>query len=187
MNEAMNQAMHQAGIQADAFILGNVKLHQRFSLATEILAALMNDAQPVSMTALQKRTGQPARELARLCSLLWQTRMITPAPAAAGWTLLKPDHAYTLEDVFRSVMENMPGPAQMQDMASPKRTPETPRTRLALDAFIGQATMAVNQSLSRHLRQYPLERLRDASGDFPICHTSRYDAGCKLAHASRQT
>ncbi len=184
----MNQAGSQAGSQADACILGNFKLHQQFSLATEILATLMNEAQPVSMTALQKRTGQPARELARSCSMLWQTRMIAPAPGGQGWALLKPGHAPTLEDVFRSVMAgSVPSLMGMHDRATPKRTSEAPRMRLAIDAFIGQATLAINQSLSRQLRQYPLQRLRNAGSDFPVFNASRYDAGCELAQASRQT
>jgi hypothetical protein len=168
----------------DATIFGNRKLHQQFCLATEIITVLMHHApQPVAMASLTTLTGQASRELIRMCSRLWQTRLIVPAVNGEGWTLPALGQAQTLGDVFRSVMHSTSlhlRDTRIDTLASMPMP-------LAIEIFIGQAVITLNQSVYQLLRQYPLERLRNTGPVPAICNTARYDAGPELALASTQT
>lgn len=164
----------------DAAIFGNSKLHQEFCLATQILAVLMHHApQPVAMASLTTLTGQASRELIRICSRLWQTRLIVPAANGEGWMLPASAQAQTLEDVFRSVMHR-PSP-HLPDTSNDM--PVSMPVSAALEIFIGQAAITVNQAVYQLLRQYPLERLRNTGPVPAMRNTARYDAGSELAHA----
>jgi DNA-binding IscR family transcriptional regulator len=171
---------------ADEYILGNGALHLQFCLATEILAALVAHApHPVSTPALEKLTGHPVKELARICSGLWQSMLITPNSAGEGWVLINPAHRITLEDVFRSVVESQ----QPRSAAKSPIGARTVRTRPDVELFVGQATIAINQSVFRHLRQYSFDRLRGPSltltpAGFHSKNTTRYDADSELALTS---
>ena len=171
---------------ADEFILGSGSLHLQFCLATEILAALVAHApHPVSTPALEKLTGHPAKDLARICSSLWQSMLISPNSSGEGWILINPAHKITLEDVFRSVVESQ----QPRSGAKSPLGTRTARMRPDVELFVGQATMAINQSVFRHLRQYSLDRLRGPSvmltpAGAHFTNTTRYDADSELALTS---
>ena len=157
---------------ADEYLLGNPILHHQFCQATEILAVLVSQApHPVGMAALERFTRCTAKELAPLCSSLWQTMLITPNADGEGWVLIAPAHRLTLEDVFRCVVERQ------------KARPPKPLLRLRpdVDTFVSQATITINQSVFRMLRQFPLSRLRfDGSGSSGFnphfLSTTGYDA-----------
>ena len=171
---------------ADDYILGNASLHFEFCLATEILAALVAHApHPVSMSVLENLTGHPSKDLARMCSSLWQSILITPNSSGEGWVLINPAYRITLEDVFRSVVEGQ------QSRAGSMINSAARASRLSSDVevFVGQATIAINQSVFRHLRQFPLDRLRGPSVMLtpPGSHflnATRYDADSELALTS---
>ena len=167
---------------SDDYILGSTTLHVQFCLATEILAALVAHAPyPVSTPVLEKLTGHPSKDLARLCSSLWQSMLISPNSSGEGWILINPAHRMTLEDVFRSVVESQ----QPRSSAKSQVSGRNARLRPDVELLVGQATIAINQSVFRHLRQYSLDRLRGPSGSltppgFQFKHMTRYDADSEL-------
>jgi len=144
----------------DNCILGNGALHDRFRLATEILGALVSHApRPLSMAQLAEHTGRPAKELVKLCGSLWRALLMRPdSTVRDGWVLAGRPSAVTLEDVFRCVVDMPSGRAKVAPKASP-----ADRTHHDVDLLVMQATMAINQSVFQHLRQFPLDRLRSSA------------------------
>jgi DNA-binding IscR family transcriptional regulator len=152
-------------ITADDYILGNGALHDRFRVTTEILGALVSSSpHSLSMAQLQNYTGRPAKELAKLCSALWRSMLTKPDTKARGnWVLACAPSSVTLEDVFRCVIANQPQPAK-----SIITTPvESDQRHHDIDLLVMQATMAINQSVFKHLRQFSLDRLKVSAAAKP--------------------
>lgn len=167
---------------ADDYILGNGALHQRFRLATEIVGALASHA-PRSLTQaeLERHTGHPAKDVAKLCMQLARTDVLRVAPGQQdAWLLAAPASALTLEDVFRCVLD-------MQG-ARGKPAARTGQQRVShdIDLLMMQATMAINQSVFKHLRQFSLDRLKARASSVASLGAlrlsrSRYDESPDLA------
>jgi DNA-binding IscR family transcriptional regulator len=152
-------------ITADDYILGNGALHDRFRVTTEILGALVSSApRPVSMAQLQSYTGRPAKELAKLCSALWRSMLTQPdANVRGSWTLACAPSTVTLEDVFRCVIANQPQVTKPAIVTSA----ENDQRHHDIDLLVMQATMAINQSVFKHLRQFSLDRLKVSAAAKP--------------------
>lgn len=148
----------------DQYILGNSVLHERFRLATEILGALAGHApQPLTIAQLAEHTGCDAKELGKLCGCLWRAMLMRPDTTMRdGWVLASPAATMTLEDVFRCVLET-----QARRGQSPVAAPAgADRTHHDVDLLVTQATMAINQSVFQHLRQFSLGRIKTRSSKF---------------------
>lgn len=147
-------------ITVDDYILGNGVLHDRFCITTEILVALVSSApRPLSMAQLQSYTGRPARELAKLCGALWRAMLTQPDTNARGsWVLACAPSTVTLEDVFRCVIADQP------QIVKPE---PADRRHHDIDLLVMQATMAINQSVFKHLRQFSLDRLKISAAAKP--------------------
>ncbi len=143
---------------ADDCILGNGALHDRFLLATEILTALVSSAPcPLSFAQLESDTGHPLTALEQSCAGLLGTQMIQEHADMPGhWVLACDPARVTLEDVFRCVLVQQASPRRL--FAVRRRNPQ--RRYHDVDLLITQATIAINQSVFQHLRQFPLERLK---------------------------
>jgi DNA-binding IscR family transcriptional regulator len=167
-------------ITADDYILGNGALHERFRLTTEILSALVSCA-PRSLTIaqLQTYTGRPAKELAKLCSALWRAMLTKPDKDVRGsWTLACTPSAVTLEDVFRCVIADQPQSAKQAAAlaANPAKADDMDKRQYDIDLLVSQATMAINQSVFRQLRQFSLDRLKvSAAAKPPSRRQNKYD------------
>lgn len=144
-------------IAADDYILGNGVLHDRFRVTTEILVALVSSSpRSLSLEQLQVYTGRPAKELAKLCAALWRAMLTRPDEQVRGsWVLACAPNVVTLEDVFRCVIADQP-----QVVKLTPATNDDDRCHHDIDLLVTQATMAVNQSVFRHLRQFSLDRLK---------------------------
>ncbi len=155
-------------ITADDYILGNGALHERFRLTTEILGALVSCApRSLTMAQLQSYTGRPAKELAKLCSALWRAMLTKPDKDVQGsWTLACSPNAVTLEDVFRCVIATQPQPGKTTTMPAAKAD-EMDQRQHDIDLLVSQATMAINQSVFKHLRQFSLDRLKVSAAAKP--------------------
>jgi DNA-binding IscR family transcriptional regulator len=161
---------------ANDFILGSGMLYQRFRLATEILCALSSAApRPLTMGDLIARTGGSDKQVARVCSGLERAALLRPATGAEGCLLALPASAITLEDIFRCALD-MQAPRGRGASAKESGMPGATRD---LDLLLMQATMAINQSVFRHLRQFSLDRLKTRTSPVTFgalrLSRSRYD------------
>lgn len=149
-------------VTVDDYILGDVVLHERFRLTTEILGLLVSNAPlPVSMEHIEAHTGYSSKVLAKACASLWRAMLMRPDDRLRNsWTLVGEPSAVTLEDVFRCVI------AQPENgkIAIAKADDTDPAHR-DVDLLLMQATMAINQSVFKHLRQFSLDRLRVVAND----------------------
>ncbi len=152
-------------ITADDYILGNGALHDRFRVTTEILGALVSCApRSLSIAQLQSYTGRPTKELAKLCSALWRSMLTQPDTKMRGnWMLACAPNTVTLEDVFRCVIANQPQPAKPTIVSSV----EQDQRHHDIDLLVMQATMTINQSVFKHLRQFSLDRLKVSAAAKP--------------------
>jgi DNA-binding IscR family transcriptional regulator len=153
-------------ITVDDYILGNGALHERFRLTTEILGALVSCApRSLSMAQLESYTGQPTKELSKLCGMLWRAMLTKPDKDVRGsWTLACSPSAVTLEDVFRCVVANQPHNTRPGSAA---KLEERDRRQHDIDLLVSQATMAINQSVFKQLRQFSLDRLKVSAAAKP--------------------
>ena len=142
----------------DDFLFADVLMDQKFRITTEILEQFVsNPSQELSSARLAEHTGRTVREVNQVCKKLQLVGLVEPVkPAARGWKLECDPNTITLEDVYRGVIaEAMPAADPAQDgvrSADPARS---------VDLLIMQATMEVNQSIFRHLRQFSLGRPRN--------------------------
>lgn len=149
---------------ADSYIFGNSALHRRFCLITEILGKFVSNApRTVSIEELTASTALPANELVKLCTDLWRSELVRPIPHRSGsWELSCEPSIVTLEDVYRCAIAERP------HRTRPPKSGESAATAPGslhhdVDLLIMQATMAINQSVFRHLRQFSLDRLKVAT------------------------
>jgi DNA-binding IscR family transcriptional regulator len=151
----------------DDYILGNDALHDRFRVTTQIVGkALSNAPNPVTIPQLKNLTGRSTKELARLCNRLSQAGLLESVTQKQDeWRLACDPGETTLEDVFRCILtEQFDSSKQMNT----KRN-HIHRSYRDVDLLIMQVSIAINQSVFKHLRQFTLERLKlSVSGVFPF-------------------
>lgn len=159
----------------DDFIFGNGALHERFRFTTQVLAVLVACApRSVSIAQIQKYIPRAARDIEQVCDGLREPMLVQPDTDMRGnWHLACDPSAVTLEDVFRFVISLYSGrtvkPGREADAAD--------QLTLGVDLLVMQATMAVNQSVYKQLRQFSLDRLRvSASAKPPISKQAVRDA-----------
>lgn len=171
-------------VPADNFILGNGVLHDRFRLATQILAAAAFHA-PCTMAQVdfEHHTGREKKEVSKICGLLERAGLLN-AEGDARWTLAYPPNMITLEDVFRSVLDGQSSRSKAVRVGSAECKSHD------VELLMMQATMEINQSVYRLLRRFSLDRLKPrassasalASFGSHVFSHSRYDDGHDLAH-----
>lgn len=144
---------------SDDFLFADVLMDQKFRFTTEILEQFVsNPSQELSAARLAEHTGRTAREVNQVCKKLQLIGLVEPVkPATKGWKLVCDPNTITLEDVYRGVIANAeaapaPGVPEQYRAMDPARS---------VDLLIMQATMEVNQSIFRHLRQFSLGRPRN--------------------------
>lgn len=143
-------------LNIDDYILGNGALHDRFCASTEVLAKVVSSTpRPVTLKQLEQCTGRALAELEPLCGNLARAGLLRMHDSERdGWVLARRAGEATLEDVFRCVVGAQPvAPRTLTRDAAGQAQPE-------VDLLVMQATMAINQSVFRHLRQFPLDRLK---------------------------
>ena len=146
-------------------IFGNGAFHERFRVTTQVLAMLVASApRAVGIGQLQKTLQRPAREVGRICEGLQDLGLLAPDPAVRGsWALACQPNEVTLDDVYRFVLSTQ------AERAPPDDERFEPLEQLLADAdlLVTQAAMAVNQEISRKLRQFTLDRLRSSAAAKP--------------------
>ncbi|HEY0844646.1 MAG TPA: Rrf2 family transcriptional regulator [Noviherbaspirillum sp.] len=141
----------------DPYLLGNAALYARLSLVTEVLGKFVSAAPcAVDVAQLEKQTGRSPRELQKVCAMLCREGLLQVQPKQTHqWVLACEASLVTLEDVFRCVM------AEKRARDRARNAPgETDAPRREVDLLLMQATMGIQQSVFRHLRQFSLDRLK---------------------------
>lgn len=144
-------------LNIDDYILGNGALHARFCANTEILAKVVSAApRPVTVRQMAQGGERSLAELEALCASLARAGLLRRHDSERdSWVLARRAGDATLEDVFRSVLEDQPGTRRV---AARHIGADPVQPEVAL--LVMQATMAINQIVFRHLRQFPLDRLK---------------------------
>ena len=140
---------------SDEFLFADFLMDQKFRITTEILELFVNNpSQDLSIAYLVEYTGHTTREVTQICRKLQIAGLVQPAKTSSKvWMLVCDPSSITLEDVYRGMIAN-PQPAQAP------ANPDADRAR-SVDLLIMQATMEVNQSIFKHLRQFSLGRPRN--------------------------
>lgn len=156
----------------DEFILGDVLMHGKFQVAVEILERFVSVApRSISMAQLADATGGSPRAIAQLCKSLHSAGLIQHAEhRTKEWALARDAGTITLEDVFRCVTA---APTRQQRAAG-----EDYSFTKNVDLLIMQATIAINQSIFKHLRQFPLNRLKKTGFGKPPPLMKTFQMGC---------
>ncbi len=145
---------------SDNFLFADVLMDQKFRVTTEILEQFVsNPSQELSAARLAEYTGRSVREVNQVCKKLQIVGLVVPIkPATRGWKLVCDPNTITLEDVYRGVIAEAAVVPEQQGTADVDRAMDPARS---VDLLIMQATMEVNQSIFRHLRQFSLGRPRN--------------------------
>lgn len=163
----------------DQFIIGDDASYARLCLITDVLGKFVSCAsRAVGMAQLRRHTGRAPQELHRLCAMLCGAQLLRPDPAQRGsWRLACEASQVTLEDVFRCVLAERTARAKPKAALQSADEPNaTSRREIAL--LMMQATMGINQSVYRHLRQFSLDRLKVTAASVRPAHTrARFTAG----------
>lgn len=140
---------------SDEFLFADFLMDQKFRITTEILELFVsNPSQDLSIAYLVEYTGHTTREVTQICRKLQIAGLVQPAKNSSKvWMLVCDPSSITLEDVYRGMIAN---PQPTQNPANP----DVDRAR-SVDLLIMQATMEVNQSIFKHLRQFSLGRPRN--------------------------
>lgn len=140
---------------SDEFLFADFLMDQKFRITTEILELFVsNPSQDLSIAYLVEYTGHTTREVTQICRKLQIAGLVQPAKNSSKvWMLVCDPSSITLEDVYRGMIAS---PQPTQNPANP----DVDRAR-SVDLLIMQATMEVNQSIFKHLRQFSLGRPRN--------------------------
>jgi DNA-binding IscR family transcriptional regulator len=169
-------------VPADNFILGNGALHDRFRLATEILAAAASHAPcALSQADFEQRTGRDEKDVSKVCGQLERAGLLC-ADGDTGWKLAYPPNTITLEDVFRCVLDGQSSRSKAVRVGSAESKSHD------VELLMMQATMEINQSVFKLLRRFSLDRLKPRGASASLSsfgshyfNRSRYDDGLDLA------
>jgi DNA-binding IscR family transcriptional regulator len=139
---------------SDNFLFADSQIDQKFRMTAEILEQFVaNRSQVMSIAYLADHTGHSVREITQVCKKLQVAGLVKSSKNSSKvWMLVCDPNTITLEDVYRGVIANS---RPFHDNANPQ--PENSR---GVDLLIMQATMEVNQSIFKHLRQFSLGRPR---------------------------
>jgi hypothetical protein len=153
------------------FLFGDGALHARLCQITEVLGNFVSNAPlALDLERLERRTGQPAKDLLKLCTTLCQENILRPhAEQPQCWMLACETKQVTLEDAFRCAMSEQASRGKSSKHKVLAETPDAAEpVHREVDVLVMQATMAINQSIFQHLRQFSLDRLKmTASGMVP--------------------
>lgn len=153
----------------DDFIFGNSAMHEQLCVTAAILGKLVSSApRAVTLAQLEECSERSTREVKKLCASLLRVGLLRQEKDGA-WALACAPSAVTLEDVFRCVVAE-----QQARVKASTQQKSPPHAISEVELLIMQATMAVNQSVFQHLRQFSLDRMKRSSGAIFPMRTQRY-------------
>ncbi|RZI41720.1 hypothetical protein EGT07_16575 [Herbaspirillum sp. HC18] len=144
------------------FLLGDRQLHERFSMAIELLArVVIANHRSVTTTTLSEAMGCPPRAVRALISNLQQSGLLLQDDKTRdAWSCPSTLGDITLADVFRSVAGAEPDSSRKKK-SEPQATGESrSAAQQSVDLLLMQATMAINQVVLQHLQSFDLGRLK---------------------------
>ena len=137
---------------ADEYLLGDASMHGKFQMTAEILERFVaGGTREMSVKRVADDTGHTPRDINQICKSLQRAGILVQGEESArSWTIARDPNTITLEDVYRCVAADrrqpQPTANEEADLAS------------SVDLLIMQATIAINQSVFQHLRQFSLGR-----------------------------
>jgi DNA-binding IscR family transcriptional regulator len=142
---------------SDDFLFADFLMDQKFRITTQILEMFVSSpSQNLSTTLIAEQTGRTTREVTQICKKLQLTGLVQPASnSSKAWKLAGDPGSITLEDVYRGMI------AKPHHAPEEETNPDVERSR-SVDLLIMQATMEVNQSIFKHLRQFSLGRPKNS-------------------------
>ena len=146
-----------------AFILGDQMLHERFSMAIEMLARIVvANPRPVTTATLAEALGQPTRTVRGLLSSLQQSGLLSQDEKSRdAWLCSSSLGMITLADIFRSVSGAMPEASGRKKKCDvPVSDDSRSVAQQGVDLLLMQATMAINQVVLQRLQTFDLGRLK---------------------------
>lgn len=148
----------------DSYIFGDRALQHQFCVTAEVLGHVISSApESINIRTLVKLTGLPVAELVKVCGNLIKGGLLErKGNSSDGWKLVVDPWEVTLEDVFLSIVAAKKSSALH---ASGLRDPQSGREGVSL--IVMQAAFAVNQSVLKQLRQFPLDRLKVKKDEIP--------------------
>ncbi|MFC7515234.1 hypothetical protein ACFQUU_09475 [Herbaspirillum sp. GCM10030257] len=154
----------------DDFLMGDSALYARLCMTTEVLGQFVSCA-PRSLTLdqLERQTRMPVKDLLKLCATLCREQLLRPhSEQPQCWALTCETSKLTLEDAFRCVVAEQSGRTRAAKRRALAEPPLADTVHWEVDMLVMQASMEINQSVSQHLRQFSLDRLKmTAAGMFP--------------------
>lgn len=134
-------------------IFGDPALYENLCEAAAVLAQFVACApRPLDLARLVQQTGAREGDLRAVCAKLCATGVLEKAgDDPPRWILVGERNAITLEDAFRCALA--------MHAAIPVRPGGLGSGGSGVDMLVMQAAIAVDQSVMKLLRQFPLDRL----------------------------
>lgn len=141
-------------------ILGDSKLHDRFTAYVEILSHFaQGDPQPANIRDLERSSRRPAYVLRRCCKVMVRDEILEEVPGASlSWRLLKSISDLTLADAFRCATTSAPVRTEMSARSSPRHSGAD-----AASILLMQAMLAIDTEIQKYLRSFSLACLKASS------------------------
>ena len=145
----------------DDYIVGNSLVHSQFRVCVAMLCKMAAAApESVTLEQIEELTGYSLRGLEKLCCCLWARGLIHRDPGKpAAWLIACDPEMTTLETVFRCLLAEQ---ERSKPLDAQQEVSECPGHEV--DLLVMQMTVAINQGVFNHLRQFTLARLRMALG-----------------------
>lgn len=145
------------------YIFCNHLVHEQFSAIAEILGMIVAVApRPISIIQMRRENNRSILELRQICMDLADVRLLVRYNGRHDqWLLNKDAGAVTLDDVYVCLLQSQARTLATKPVTQAAESKLAPgRFQGAIDAFIMQATMGINQSTRSHLRSFFLDRVK---------------------------
>lgn len=149
------------------YLFHNASYHRFHFMAAILEHFVVSAPRAVRIEQLINDIEMTEPEIRKTCSSLCEMGLILNTENADHWILAGPPEEITLEDVMRSVLFD----EQTTSIKSPTSRPR--ESSSDIDLLIEQALIAINQSISMHLKKFNLGRIKTAQSGFFISLNQR--------------
>lgn len=145
----------------DDFFL-SASYHRLHAVASVLERFVASAPRALYIEQLGNELGTTASEIRKICTSLHGIGLIAAAGDGDCWTLVGAPGDITLEDVWLSVMGKKNAARKTVGMNAGRGPADE------IDLLIGQALLAINQSISTQLRKCQLDRIKASQCGFCV-------------------